>query len=682
MQAVRRSFTFPSISEPRSINYISLATRRIESQDLISRPNHCRTSKAFGTHRSFPVSFDLLLRTHDKDRWLTWRYLHRMDKNNSNGKPLISDKPFREAGSAAPEIGWGSDAIVEQLSRLGLRYVALVPGSSYRGVHDSIVNYKGNSEPEMLVCLHEEHAIAIAHGYAKVAERPMAAAVHANVGLMHATMAIYNAFCDRVPMLILGATGPLDAAKRRPWIDWIHTATDQAALIRPFIKFDDQPHSVNAAVMSLVRATAMATAKPSAPTYVCLDVHLQEDKVDPESVHYPETSRYLQIFPSGPSPSIVNAIIARLEQSKRPLFLLGRLNRSQKCWDERIRLAEACGALVMTDLKQASIFPTSHRLHACAPGVFNPPQASEIIKSADLIISFDWVDLAGTLQAAHPSGVEPSSKIVHVSLDSALHNGWSKDHFGLPPVDTSVPADPDETISALLLEIPNERSSEWPFLSTLDNSNGVSHDGEDIFMTDLANALYHAVSPEEMCLIRVPLGWKGSDLRATHPLSYLGQDGGAGLASGPGQAVGSALALRDISPSKVAVAILGDGDFLMGSSALWTACRYRLPLLVIVANNASFFNDEVHQERVAKVRTRPVENKWIGMRLDDPMPDVTKNAESLGCMAVAPGQVQQKSELGEVLMRAAKEVKENGKTVIVDVRVLPEGYSSALEKAK
>jgi thiamine pyrophosphate-dependent acetolactate synthase large subunit-like protein len=116
----------------------------------------------------------------------------------------------------------------------------------------------------------QEHAVSIAHGYAKITGKPMAVGLHANVGLMHATMAIYNAFCDRVPMLILGATGPLDASKRRPWIDWLHTATDQAALIRHFIKFDDQPHSPNAAIASLVHATAATSTKPTAPVYVCL----------------------------------------------------------------------------------------------------------------------------------------------------------------------------------------------------------------------------------------------------------------------------------------------------------------------------------------------------------------------------------------------------------------------------
>jgi thiamine pyrophosphate-dependent acetolactate synthase large subunit-like protein len=176
-------------------------------------------------------------------------------------------------------IEWGSDAVAELLGRLDLRYLALVPGSSYRGLHDSLVNYNGNRDPRMLVCLHEENAVAIAHGYAKVAGRPMAVALHSNVGLMHATMAIYNAWCDRVPMLIVGATGPVDAARRRPWIDWIHTSADQGALIRPYVKWDDQPGSVAAALDSLAQAYTITRAAPSAPVYVCLDVSLQEQRL-------------------------------------------------------------------------------------------------------------------------------------------------------------------------------------------------------------------------------------------------------------------------------------------------------------------------------------------------------------------------------------------------------------------
>ena len=157
---------------------------------------------------------------------------------------------------------WGSDVIAEVLRRLGIEFIALNPGSSYRHLHDSLVNYLGNRSPQMLMVLHEEHAIAIAHGYAKVTGKPMAAAVHSNVGLMHATMAIYNAWCDRSPVVVLGANGPVDAPRRRPWIDWIHTTRDQAALIRNFLKWDDEPVSPAAAVESLLRAWQLARQSP------------------------------------------------------------------------------------------------------------------------------------------------------------------------------------------------------------------------------------------------------------------------------------------------------------------------------------------------------------------------------------------------------------------------------------
>src|ERR1700689_62854 len=158
---------------------------------------------------------------------------------------------------AHPQMAWASDVFAELLRRLDLPHLSPNPGASSRGLHDSLVNYLGNERPEMILCLHEEHAVALAHGYAKVTEQPMAVALHSNVGLMHATMALYNAFCDRVPMLVLGATGPVDAALRRPWIDWIHTAADQGALIRSYVKWDDQPASVAAALESLQRAATL-----------------------------------------------------------------------------------------------------------------------------------------------------------------------------------------------------------------------------------------------------------------------------------------------------------------------------------------------------------------------------------------------------------------------------------------
>jgi thiamine pyrophosphate-dependent acetolactate synthase large subunit-like protein len=573
-------------------------------------------------------------------------------------------------------IEWGSDAMAELLSRLGLRYLALVPGSSYRGLHDSLVNYTGNRDPRLLVCLHEEHAVAIAHGYAKVTGRPMAAAIHSNVGLMHASMAVYNAWCDRVPMLIIGATGPLDAARRRPWIDWIHTSADQGALIRQYVKWDDQPASVEAALDSLAQAYSITRAAPSGPAYVCLDVTLQEQPL-PEPPPIPDVRRDRSPRSHGPDAEAVRTTLEFLGQARRPLFLFGRASRDERDWDRRVALAERYGALVLSDLKNGAVFPTSHPLHPNPPGIFLPAVSAELIGAADLILGLDWTDLAGTVSAAAAHGHPAAARIISCSMDSALRNGWSKDSFGREPVDLSVPADPDLLVRALLESAALESAAlesagpaqlaEWPPIDAAPAArNPAGGSGDGIVLHDLAEALRGALAGAPACLVRLPLGWHGADLQAGHPLDYLGMDGGAGIGSGPGLAVGAALALE--GSGRLPVAVLGDGDFLMGGTALWTAAHYRLPLLIVVANNSSFHNDVVHAERMAGQRRRPAGNSWIGQTLSDPEPDLPAFARSLGFHAA--GQVRDRRALPAALAEAATAAR-SGRCVLVDVRVRP-----------
>ncbi len=568
-------------------------------------------------------------------------------------------------------IEWGSDALAELLRRLGLRYIALVPGSSYRGLHDSLVNYNGNRDPQLLLCLHEEHAVAIAHGYAKVTGRPMAVAIHSNVGLMHASMAIYNAYCDRVPMLIIGATGPVDAARRRPWIDWIHTSADQGALIRPYSKWDDQPASVEAALDSLARAYSITREAPSAPAYVCLDVSLQEHSLATPPV-IPDVGRDRSPRSHGPDAVAVKTTLDFLGQARRPLFLLGRLGRDEQDWDRRVALAERYGALVISDLKNGAVFPTRHPLHPDPPGIFLPAASARLIGAADLILSLDWVDLAGTVAAAASHGHPASARIISCT-DSALHNGWSKDSFGREPADLSVPADPDLLVRALLEADEPVKPSEWPTHHHTEATPADTRGPEpqNIFMHDLAAALRGALAGSPACLVRVPLGWDGADLEVDHPLDYLGMDGGAGIGSGPGMAVGAALALE--GSGRWPVAVLGDGDFLMGGTAIWTAAHYRLPLLIVVANNSFFYNDVVHQERIAGQRQRPARNSWIGQAISDPDPDLGAFARSLGWQAA--DQVRDRSALPAALAAAAAATR-SGRCVLVDVRVRPDGYAT------
>lgn len=564
---------------------------------------------------------------------------------------------------------WASDAIALALrDALGVDYVALNPGASFRGLHDSLVHLGG---PPMLVCLHEEHAVAIAHGYAKVAERPMAAILHSNVGLMHGAMAIYNAWCDRAPVVIVGATGPVDAARRRPWIDWIHTAADQAALVRPFTKWDDQPASLRAALDALARADAVARTEPCGPTYVCLDAALQETAIDALPA-LPEMRRHRAPARAVPAAAEIARIAELLDAARRPVILVGRVSRDRAAWDARVALAERLGARVVTDLKLAAGFPTAHPLHTGVPGYFLDDEAKRAIRDADAIVSLDAVDLAGILAQAYGDAVVTAT-VVSISLDRYALRGWTMDAGGLATIDVDVAAHPDAVVPLVLAALaprPRTPSAATPAVSP----PPVPMHGP-IRLPGLARALSGALGDRPYTLTRVPLGWGGDLIPFADPLAYLGYDGGAGVGSGPGMAVGAALALR--GTGRVPVAVLGDGDFLMGCTALWTAVANAIPLLVVVADNRAYYNDVVHQERVARERGRPLENRWTGQRIDDPPVDLVAMARAQGAHAFGP--VADAADLPAVLAQAV-EATAAGAVCFVAVAVEAE-YDAAMTAA-
>ncbi len=605
--------------------------------------------------------------------------LERKDSNLTHTTNTRADEPAVPVPDDAA-MRWWSDAVAELLRRLQVRHVSLNPGASFRGLHDSLVNYLGNERPDIVLCLHEEHAVSLAHGYAKVTEEPMAVALHTNVGLMHATMALFNAFCDRVPMLVIGATGPFDAELRRPWIEWIHTTADQGALIRSFVKWDDQPSSGPASLESLVRGHAITSTKPSAPVYVCLDAAVQESELPPSGVGLPDPARHPAPPSPGPLPAQVRAVSALLESAERPLLLMGRMSRAEDDWQGRVQLAQALGAAVLTDLKVPAAFPASHPLNTATPGTFLTDSGRALLLGADVVLSFDWVDLGGSLRQAYGTD-EVRARVISCSQDHVLHNGWSKDHFELAPVDLAIAADPDLLVRSLVEQLASNTPAEqrdWPPPRASEEgasaADAAANGAEAIDVRVLASALRAELDGHSTCIVRLPLSWHGDDLHAEHPLDYLGQDGGAGLGSGPGMAVGAALALAE--SERLAVAVLGDGDFLMGCQALWSAARYGLGLLVVVANNGSFFNDEVHQERVARARARPRENRSIGIAIDSPDPDLGELARSLGLSGHGP--VRERRQLSGILSGAVAEALA-GAAVVVDVRVNTSGYPGAAE---
>jgi len=290
----------------------------------------------------------------------------------------------------------------------------------------------------------------------------------------------------------------------------------------------------------------------------------------------------------------------------------------------------------------------------------------DTVRGADVILSLDWVDLAGAFRSL-PSPLK--SQVIHISLDHAVHNGWSMDYQGLAPVDLYVAADPDAVAMALSKTIEHRPAS--PAALPANEPTPADRSGP-LRVEHLAFALREAVGTRDVSLLHLPLSWNGAWWPFRHPLDFIGGDGGGGVGGGPGISVGAALALK--GGDRLPVSICGDGDFLMGATALWTAAHYKIPLLLVVANNQSFYNDEVHQERVARMRDRPVENKWIGQRMTEPDIDLAAIARAQGALGLGP--ITAYDELAPAYAQAIAAVEQGG-VAVVDVRVEP-GYAPAM----
>lgn len=571
-------------------------------------------------------------------------------------------KPDIAQQHVAPTMGWGSDVVAELLRKLGIKYVCVNPGSSFRGLHDSLVNYLGNDQPKMLLALHEQSVVSIAHGYYKASGEPMAVVLHSNVGLMAGMMSIFNAWCDRVPILILGATGAVDSAVRRSWIDWNHTFRDQGALVRHFVKWDEQPVSPLASIDSVLRTYQMACTAPCGPGYVILDRRLQEDVLK-EKVVIPDVRKYKPAESVVPSSEMIKKVIALLSAAKRPVILLGRVSQKPQDWENRIRLAELLNARVVTDLRMGASFPTEHPLHGGPADLFLSPHDRDLITQSDVVLSLDWYDLADTLAQSHSK-----AKIIQVSIDSHSHNSFSGDHQRLAEVDLAIPVLPD-TILELLIEglrdstIANSKSLP-PELPT----RKIEQSAPDSTPTlaDVGRTLSQLRDNRKISLARVPLNWPAASYAFNEPLDYLGYDGGGGVGSGPGMTIGAALALE--GSGRIVIGIMGDGEFLGAPTALWTAAHYKIPLLMIIANNRSYFTDEVQQETVARERKRPVANRWIGQRIDDPPANIAGLARDMGVESEGP--ITKAADLSAALLRGLTAVEE-GKPYLIDVAIDP-----------
>jgi len=581
-------------------------------------------------------------------------------------KPEAIESIERPLSLCTTQIKWGSDAFAETIRRLGFSFIALTPGASLAGLHDSIVNYLGNKSPQLILSLHEDNAVAIAHGFAKFTEQPMAVAIHGNVGLMNSMMSIYNAWSDRVPILLVGATSGANLSRRRPWMDWVNSGKGQNALTQNFLKWNGDPTSVSTAIESLMRATKITGTSPSGPVYVCINQDLHETPLS-NTVQLPDPRRYATPKTAITSDSVHNAA-ELLKTAKSPLILPGRVSRDLTAWRERIQLAEKLGALVITDNLVGSTFPTNHPLHIGHPDHRLSKQQIKTLKSADVILSLDKIDLAGTLRQAWPDN-NVTAKIISCSLDDHTQISWSQIDQPLPPTDIEIEAQPDSAVAALCKSFAEFQGKRTNIKTDLvDRSHtplSVKNFKGPISMYDLAAYYLKAAAEKPVTLTRLPYRWPAEGYIFKSPLDYLGREGGAG-GSAPGIAVGAALAAQWSGSIRLPIAIIGDGEFLMGHSALWSAAHYKIPLMIIVANNRSFKNDAERLHEITLERHRTIENISIGTAIKHPEINLAGIARDHGLGGIGP--ITDISELPTALEKGFKALSD-GKAIVLDIHI-------------
>jgi thiamine pyrophosphate-dependent acetolactate synthase large subunit-like protein len=556
---------------------------------------------------------------------------------------------------------YGSDIAIAGLSALGIDHIALNPGASFRGLHESMVHAGAQ---RAVLCLSEGVAVAAAHGYAKAAGRPMAVFLHNLVGLQSGSMALFNAWVDQVPMLVIGGSGPADSARRRPWIDWIHSAHPQGGLVRDFVKWDDEPASVGALVEALAYGHRVATTAPKGPVYLALDALLQESPAAPVDLS-------ALTGESGPGFTAPGADLEELAEAlvgaQAPVLLADHVGRSADGYRALIELAELTGAHVV-DLGGRHNFPNTHPLDGTS-------RRRELLAGADLVLALEVRDLAWALCDTDPATrtsrvlVAPGTDVRSIGLTDLMQSGFLRREGAVAHLHTSLLADTAVALPQLVelvrAAVPGGRREPSAPDGPRATVQPRNHTGE---ITDdvLAAAAFDAVRTGPWQLAH---GLLHGGVRRHWQLDrfncHLGGSGGAGLGYGVGATVGAALAADD--SDTLVVALQPDGDLLYTPSALWTAAHEKLAMVVVVANNRTYGQDRMHQTLMSQTRGRPAEHIPVGIDIEDPDIDFAGLASSQGVEAFGP--VDDAATLPDVLQRACRIARDEHRPVLVDVVV-------------
>ncbi|HLM34237.1 MAG TPA: thiamine pyrophosphate-binding protein [Gaiellaceae bacterium] len=563
---------------------------------------------------------------------------------------------------------YGSDVMVDAIKACGFPYVSLNPGSSYRGLHDSLVNYGGN-DPELITCNHEKLAVAVAHGYAKATGRPMAVILHDIVGLLQGTMGIYYAYIDRAPVVVFGGAGPMAYDRRRPNIDWIHTANVQGNVVREYTKWDDQPASVASVPESVVRGYRIATAAPQGPVYIALDAGLQEDEVG-DDLELPNWDRLRTPTRIGPDPAALRDLATRLVAAERPVLVTGYAGRDPNAFGQLVELAELLGAGVV-DTGWRLNFPNRHPLNVTG---------TDAVEEADCVLFVDVKDMGKWTQKLDrttrriESQIPRGATILDLGFNELGISSWSHDFAQLHETDLQVTADTAVALP-LLLDLCREvnDNAREPWRRRLGELHEQAWTGwatqaaeeaslSPVATSRLATEVWEVVKDYDWVLTAGTASeWAPKVWDLDRPYRHPGRS--LGTATQIGISTGVALAYK--GQDKLVVDLQPDGDLMFDLGALWIAAYHRLPMLAVMFNNRAYYNDWEHQERIAHHRGTDVERAYIGMEIDKPAPDFAATARALGWHGDGP--IEDPDAVQAAVRRAAEIVMSERRPALVDV---------------
>ena len=563
----------------------------------------------------------------------------------------------------------GSDFMLDVMKSLGFEYIAANPGSSFRALHESIINYGGNKNPELLTCCHEESSVAMADGYAKVEGKPMAVMAHSTVGLQHAAMAIYNAYAGRVPVfIILGNT--IDVAARRPGVEWYHSAQDAAAMVRDYTKWDDLPISLTHFGESAVRAYKIAMTPPRGPVVLVADSDLQETPIaDPARMHVPKLT--LARPPAGDSGAVAE-LAKLLVTAENPVLMGGQAIRTPEGMKLLIDLAETLQAPVASGK-----FPSRHPLNQAAGGV---------VRNADLIVGLEVADFWGTvnnvrdqLERSTRPVIKKDTKLVSITANDLYLKSNYQDFQRYTELDMAIAADPEATLPSLIEAVKRlitadrkrvfeERGKKFAAASAqaLEQARTAATYGWDaspISTARLSVELWNAIKDKDWASVG---GGGGRLWNIDKHYQTLGGGGAAAVGSGLPTSVGAALAHRKYG--RLCVSIQNDGDLMYAPGVLWTAAHHGIPLLSVMHNNRAYHQEVMHIQRMANRHQRGITNAGIGTKIEDPNIDYATVARGMGVHGEGP--ITDPKDLGPALRRAI-EVVLRGEPALVDVVTQP-----------